>query len=199
MITCRHFYLKSHAVTRPDINMNDLPGSAGRMDIVARCVNSAFWLSYGIRKDVVFHTILHGEPSPPVYIRMEGKKLRKVSPDERSIAIFIKKALERMEEGREIESTPGIFVSKKSFVELLEENRDKNFYLLDEEGEEIENVEIGKEPFFLIGDNMDFEEREKEIIYEYGAKAISLGKKSYLSSHCITILNWLMDRARAGI
>ncbi|HEC75809.1 MAG TPA: tRNA (pseudouridine(54)-N(1))-methyltransferase TrmY [Thermoplasmatales archaeon] len=194
MITCRHFYLKSHAVTHPNINMNDLPGSAGRIDIVARCINSAFWLSYGIRKDVVFHTILHGEPSPPVYIRIEGDKLRKVSPDERNIAIFIKKAIERMKENMEVESTPGIFVSKKSFNELLEENKDKDFYLLDEKGEEIDNVKIGRKPFFLIGDNMDFEEEEKEIIYKYGAKSVSLGKKSYLSSHCITILNWLMDK-----
>jgi len=194
MTTFRHFYLKSHAKTSPEINLKDLPGSSGRMDVVARCINAAFWLSHDIRRDVVFHTILHGEPSPPVYIRIEGDKLRKVSPDERNIAIFIKKALERLEEDMEIESTPGIFVSRKNFEQLLEENKDKEFYLLDEEGEDIENVEIKDEPFFFLGDYVDMEEEEKNMLYKYGAKAVSIGRKSYLSSHCITIINWWMDK-----
>jgi len=194
MTIYRHFYVKSHAITTPKINLKDLPGSAGRMDVLARCINSAFWLSYGIRRNVIFHTILHGEPNPPVYIRMEGKKLRKVSPDERSIAIFIKKALERMKEGMEVESTPGIFVSKKSFEELLEENKDKDFYLLDEKGKDIESIEISNKPFFFLGDYKDLEEGEKEILFKYGATPISIGKKSYLSSHCIAIINWILDK-----
>jgi len=194
MTIFRHFYLKSHARTSPEINLKDLPGSAGRMDVVARCINSAFWLSHDIRRNVVFHTILHGEPSPPVYIRIEGDKLRKVSPDERNIAIFIKKAIERLKEDMEIESTPGIFVSRKNFEQLLEENKNKEFYLLDEEGEDIENVKIEGEPFFFLGDHMEMEEEEKEMLYKYGARVISIGKKSYLSSHCIAIINWWMDR-----
>ncbi|MCD6448424.1 MAG: tRNA (pseudouridine(54)-N(1))-methyltransferase TrmY [Thermoplasmata archaeon] len=194
MTIYRHFYVKSHAKTTPDINLKDLPGSAGRLDVIARCINAAFWLSYGIRKNVVFHTILHGEPNPPVYIRMEGEKLRKVSPDERNIAIFIKKALERMKEDKEIESTPGIFVSKKNFQQLLEENKDKDFYILDERGKSIENVEISSKPFFFLGDYMDLEKEEKEMLYEYGAQPISIGEKSYLSSHCIVIINWWLDR-----
>ena len=193
MTTYRHFYVKSRARTSPDINLKDLPGSAGRLDIVARCINAAFWLSYGIRKNVIFHTILHGEPNAPVYIRLEGEKLRKVSPDERSIAIFIGKALKKFDEECEIESTPGIFVARKSFEELLEENKDKNFYLLDENGEDIENVEI-RNPFFILGDNLDVLPEEKEIAIRHGAKVVSIGKKSYMSSHCIAVLNWWMDR-----
>ncbi len=194
MTIYRHFYVKSHAKTTPSINLKDLPGSAGRLDVIARCINAAFWLSYGIRRNVVFHTILHGGPNPPIYIRMEGEKLRKVSPDERNIAIFIKKALERMKEDKEIESTPGIFVSKKNFQQLLEENKDKDFYILDEKGKSIERVEISSIPFFFLGDYMDLEDEEKEMLYDYGAQPISIGEKSYLSSHCIVIINWWLDR-----
>jgi len=193
MTTYRHFYVKSHAITSPSINLRDLPGSGKRLDIVARCINAAFWLSYGIRKNVVFHTILHGEPNPPIYIRFEGEKLRKVSPDERSIAIFIGKALKKFREDTEIESTPGVFVARKKFHELLEEHKDKNFYLLDEEGEDIGDVEI-KKPFFILGDNVDLLPEEKKLLDDYGAQKISIGEKSYLSSHCITIINWWMDR-----
>ena len=193
MTTYRHFYVKSHAKTSPHINLKDLPGAAARLDIIARSINAAFWLSYGIRKNVVFHTILHGEPNPPVYIRFEGQNLKKVSPDERSIAIFIGKALKNFDEKREIESTPGIFVARKDFRQLLEENKDKNFYLLDENGEDIKNVEI-ENPFFILGDNVDLLPEEKELLLSYDAESISIGKKSYLTSHCITILNWWMDR-----
>jgi len=192
MTTYRHFYVKSHGITDwRHINLKDLPGSSGRLDIIARCINAAFWLSGEIRRDVIFHTILHGEPSPPVYIRLEGEKLRKVSPDERSIAIFLKKALERMDEMEE--TSPGIFASHKSFEELVKENEDKEFYLLDEEGMPIDKIKF-KNPFFFLGDNKDLTTKEKKFLIKEGAKLVSLGKKSYLSSHCIAILNWWMDR-----
>ncbi len=192
MTIYRHFYLKSNAITRPSINLRDLP-SAGRIDIVARCINSAFWLSNDIRRNVFFHTILHGEPDPPVYIRFEGEKLRKVSPDERNIAIFIIKAIERASD-EEKESTPGIFVSKKDFKKFVEENRDKEYYLMDEKGENIEKIEIGRKPLFFLGDNKGLSEEEREILHKYGAIDISIGKKSYLSSHCITVINWFLDK-----
>ena len=178
--------------------MNDLPGSAGRLDVVARCINAAFWRSYGIREDVVFHTILHGPPEPPVYIRLEGTRLRKVSPDERNIAIFIRKALERMREGETVESTPGIFVERMHFEALLWRYKERELYMLDENGIPFEQVRIGEKPFFFLGDNMDLEKEEKELLEEYGATSISLGSASYLSSHCITVLNWLMDRINNG-
>lgn len=184
--------MKSHALTKSEINLRDLP-SAGRIDIVARCVNSAFWLANDIRRNVFFHTILHGEPNPPIYIRFEGNKLRKVSPDERSISIFILKAIEKAGD-EERESTPGIFVSKKDFIKFVEENRDKEYYLMDEKGENIENIEIGEKPLFFLGDNKGLSEEEKEILHKYGAIDVSIGKKSYLSSHCITVINWLLDK-----
>ncbi len=192
MTISRHFYVKSQGITGArHINLKDLPGSSGRLDIVARCINAAFWLSGEIRRNVTFHTILHGEPYTPVYIRLEGDKLRKVSPDERSIALFLKKALERMEDREE--TSPGIFASKKSFEELAEENEDKSFYLLDEEGTSIDEIKFDDIPFFFLGDKRDLTPDEKQFLIKKGAKPISLGKKSYLSSHCIIILNWLLD------
>ncbi len=194
MIISRHFYVKSHGVTDPDlINLKDMPGSSGRLDVVARCINSAFWLSGGIRRNVVFHTVLHGGQSP-VYIRLEGARLRKVSPDERSISLFLKKALERMDE--RMETSPGIFACRKSFKEVVGENANNDFYLLDEEGMPISEVEFGEKPFFFLGDNNDLTHEENEFLMKQGAKTVSLGGKSYLSSHCIATVNWWLDRKK---
>ena len=192
MTIFRHFYVKSHGVTEPEkINLRDLPGSSGRLDVVARCINAAFWLSGDIRRNVVFHTVLHGGEQP-VYIRIEGERLRKVSPDERSISLFLKKALERM--GSREETSPGIFASSRSFREVVEENKDKEFYLLDEEGESIEDMKFEGIPFFFLGDNRDLTDEEKNFLLERGARKVSLGSISYLSSHCIAVVNWWLDR-----
>jgi tRNA (pseudouridine54-N1)-methyltransferase len=192
MTIFRHFYVKSHGVTEPEkINLKDMPGSSGRLDVVARCINAAFWLSGNIRRNVVFHTVLHGGKEP-VYIRIEGERLRKVSPDERSISLFIKKALERKDIMKE--TSPGFFVCQKSFEEVVEENGDKELYLLDEKGEPIEDIKFEGTPFFFLGDNRDLTDEEKNFLMERGAKAISLGSTPYLSSHCIAVVNWWLDR-----
>ena len=192
-----HFYVKStKGKTSKDINIEDLPGSAGRLDIISRCINSALWLSNSMRRDVIFHTVLHGEPNPPVYIRIEGEKLRKVQPDERNISIFLKKAIERLVPERETESTPGIFVSRKSFEQLIEENAGRRFFLLSEDGSPISDIDkdlLKEDVFFILGDKEDLADDEIKVLEKYNAVRVSLGRKPYLASHCITVVNWLRD------
>jgi tRNA (pseudouridine54-N1)-methyltransferase len=193
MTTFRQFYVKSHANTSPDINFKDIPGTSGRMDILARCINSAFWLSYGIRKNVIFHTILHGKPHISTYLRFEGIKLKKIMPDERNIIIFIKKALERFDKQNEVESTPGVFIDSLSFDDFVNRHKTCTYYLLDESGVNISDVKLDSSAIFFMSDNIDFEAHEKKLLLEMESIPISLGSISYLSSHCICILNWLLD------
>ena len=191
----RHFYVKStKGKTCGDFNLNDTAGGAGRLDIIARAVNSALWLSHSLRRDVMFHTILFGEPNPPIYIKITGEKVRKVQPDERNITIFLKKAIERFEEGRVTQTTPGIFSSRKTFEELVEENKDCEFYILCEDGDDISSVDISENAFFVLGDKEDISEDEVKVLEGAGARKISLGKTPYLTSHCVGFLNMYMDR-----
>ncbi|MFZ2411418.1 MAG: tRNA (pseudouridine(54)-N(1))-methyltransferase TrmY, partial [Candidatus Methanoperedens sp.] len=99
------------AVTVP-FSLNDLPGAAGRMDILCRCVNAALFLSHDLRRDVRVYLILKGEPAPPKLIRFDGAAVRYLSPDERSAASLIKKALEKNVQDFWTESTPGVSVRK---------------------------------------------------------------------------------------
>ncbi|MCK4808112.1 MAG: tRNA (pseudouridine(54)-N(1))-methyltransferase TrmY [Candidatus Aenigmarchaeota archaeon] len=191
----RHFYVKStKGRTCGDFNLNDTAGGAGRLDIIARAVNSALWLSHSLRRDVVFHTILFGEPNPPIYIKITGEKVRKVQPDERNITIFLKKAIERFEEGRVTQTTPGIFSSRKTFEELVEENKACDFYILCEDGDDISSVDISENAFFVLGDKEDISDDEVKVLEDAGARKISLGKTPYLTSHCVGFLNMYMDR-----
>ncbi len=191
----RHFYVKStKGMTSGEFNINDTAGSAGRLDIIARCVNAAFWISHSLRTDVVFHTILFGPPNSPIYIKIVGKKLRKVQPDERNISIFLKKAIERFEEDRVVETTPGIFASRKTFEDVIEEYKDCDFYLLGEDGSDISDCDVSENAFFILGDKEDLVDEEVAILEKHGAKKVSLGKISYLTSHCIGFLNVYLDR-----
>ena len=80
-------------VTSSDFSLDDLPGSGGRMDLIARCICNALWISHDLRRDACIHIVACGSPNPPVVISFYGDRLRNVSPDERNIAAWIKKAL----------------------------------------------------------------------------------------------------------
>ena len=184
----REFVLISKGATEP-FHLRSLPNS-GRMDVVCNCVRSVFWLSFEIRKDSIFHVFLYGKPKPPVYIRFEGRRMKRISPDERNIAIIIRKALENLQE-YEVESTPGVFVSRKDFKDFLEDYNGRNIYVLRENGKKFDTVKIEKDPVFIIGDHKGFMPEHEKILE--GFPGISLGGKRYLSSHCIVIVNYLLD------
>ena len=61
----RKFAIIGHrAQSSGKLNLNDLAASSGRMDVLARAVNSALFLCHGIREDseVILH--LEGGPGP---------------------------------------------------------------------------------------------------------------------------------------
>lgn len=118
----REFIVVGHkTVTDGQFSLNDLPGSAGRMDIMCRCVNSALFLSHDLRRDTVIYLVLLGEPGPPKIIKFSGRDVRYLNPDERSSGSLIKKALELKAVVRWRESTPGVWVRQGGLRDLLEE------------------------------------------------------------------------------
>lgn len=186
------FILKaSKAKTSKDFSLNDLPGDGGRMDIIARCINSAFFLSHDLRRDTEFIAVLEGEPNPPVTLRFVGNDLRYLSPDERCTGGLIKKALENVTE-KETESTPGIFVSKKSFSEVLNEIDCETIYL-HEEGEDIQSLNTESDKIcFVLGDHMGLSQEDEELLNN--AKRVSISPMVLHADHCIIIVHNVFDR-----
>ena len=189
----RTFVIVGHkAVTSPKFSLNDLPGGAGRMDIVARCINASLFLSHDLRRDVDTYAVLLGEPRPPVTVRFDGEKVRYLSPDERSAAALIKKALEKGAPATgEEESTPGVYISKRSFEDVIN-GLDKVIYL-HEEGEDIGKVELKGDEAYVLSDHQNLTPEEEAVLEKKGAKRVSLGKKLYHADHCIVIVNHEID------
>jgi len=181
------------ARTDSNFNIEDLPGSGGRMDLVARCITASLWLSHAIRPDVKIYVVLNGPPNPPVTILFDGGAIQKVSTDERTTALWIKKAL--MEDfGKEWHTfRPGILVARKSLQEIVKELKDQNIYVLHENGTNISDVKIKENPVFLLGDHIGIPDKDEKFVLRYAEEKISLGKQVYLASSCISVISWVCD------
>lgn len=191
----RRFIVVGHrAITSADFKLDDLCGSTGRLDILLRCVNSAFFLSHGIRRDVEITLMLLGEPNPPKTIRINGSEVKYLNPDERSTAALIRNALLQKGEG-ERKCSPGIFVSERSYEEVLSNiSKESSVYYLKEDGEDIRKVSLGPDVTFVLGDDRDLTDVEEEILMRYEPKKLSIGPISYHADHCITVVNNELDR-----
>ncbi len=183
----REFVIYSRKGPTGEFNIKDLPGS-GRVDLIARSIISAMWISHKLRDNKI-HIVLNGPPEPPKAFTVTSS-IKRVSPDERSIGIWMNKILQG-------KSNPGMSIAKKSFQDVIREKHSegKNIFVLHESGEKIEN--IAKEDFenavFVIGDNLGIPENDEKFALRYGRK-VSIGPKSYLASQCITFINIFLDK-----
>ena len=199
----KDFIIIGHkAVTTGGFSLNDMPGSAGRMDILCRCINSVFFLSHDLRRDVQVHLLLLGEPTPPRVIRFNGEKLRYLNPDERSAGALIKKALELDNiSSTEIRSTPGVWVREADLNTLLGEftaDGRKIFYFR-EDGEDIRHIDGGiKDGVFILGDHLGLTEDEEKLVFGMSAGTISVGPLSLHADHCIILIHNELDRIMIG-
>lgn len=192
----RRFVIVGHrAVTHADFNLNDLCGSTGRLDVLLRAINSAFFLSHDIRRDVELYLMLLGEPDPPKTIRLVGSELKYLNPDERSTGALIRNALIKKLRNEEVKSTPGIYISRMGFRDVLEKcARSSTIVHLKEDGEGIALLKTLEEITFVLSDDRDLTEEEENILSSYSSNTISLGPLSYHTDHCVVVVNNILDR-----
>ena len=175
----REFILYSRKGPTGPFNAKDLPGS-GRVDLIARSVISALWVSHKLRDNVI-HISLNGPPNPPKVLTITSN-IRRVSPDERAIGLWINKILSG-------KSNPGMALRDMSFDELIEEkiSEGKSIFVLHEGGEDITSVNDFSNPVFVVGDNIGLPDG-------ISGRKISIGPTPYLASQCITFINIFLDR-----
>lgn len=168
---------------------------AGRLDIVYECAVASLFLSHAIRKEVVFHAVLNGPPSPPVHLKIEGLTLHDVRTDVDTWTRILRRVLSG-------KPHLGISLSKTSFEALVKakaETGKASIYVLEEGGKDIFEVEIGENPVFVLGDHVGLPKKVEAYVLRYGEK-LSLGKRPYLAATCIAVLNYILDRKeKAGL
>ena len=132
----RFAILGHKATTSPDFSLNDMPGGAGRMDVLCRCINSSFFLSHDLRRNTECYLILEGG-EPHKTLRFSGETIRSLNPDERSAGALIKKGLSTPAEPEFRKAADGIAIRSAGLAELLQEF---SFAVLDENGESASNM-----------------------------------------------------------
>lgn len=187
----RQFVVLGHdAPTTPEFSLDDLAGGAGRLDVLCRCVNSAFFTSHAIRENVRVHLVLQDE----VTVRVEGAEVRRLNPDERSTAALVRTALAARDEAiGEIPANPapGIYLVRRGFRGVLDAV-EGTVVLLHEDGVPVVDRDPVSDPVFVLSDHRDFTENEETVVAEGAGARLSLGPERLHADHAIVVAhNWL--------
>ena len=167
------------ATTSPAFPRKGLASHTGRLDVIARMLRAALWTERGVRRDSSFVVTLGGPPNAPLTLRFRGRELETDLSDERKAAEAIRGCMKG--------ELKGCRAEKKSFEEVLKE-LGVRAYVLAEDGEDLENVQISLPAAFVLGPQHDL-----ELPSWFEAQRVSIGPKSYLASHCIFYLHYWLD------
>lgn len=190
----RQFIVLGHDVpTTPDFSLDALPSEAGRLDVLCRCVNSAFFLSHDLRDDVRVSLVLQDE----VTISFEGSDLHRLNPDERSTAALVRKALDHKDEAighMAAESSPGVTISRKDFETTLSEAADGGTVVqLHQDGDPVVERDPPSNPVFVLSDHHDFTKDEATLLSKQADARVSLSPRPLHADHAITVAHNYLD------
>jgi len=180
----RFIQLLPQVSPKADFLLKDLPGSGNRIDVLCRVLAACFdWgpISWSLSKLEVIAVI------------GSSKSLTFSTPNEQSPkgevgwASVIRESLK---------GTPPSYVTAldeklEDIVKRLKHSERSSIWVLDEAGTSlygIKTIDVNTQNSFMLGDHRGFDSESERIISEYNIQRISLGKKSYLSSHCLAAI-----------
>lgn len=204
-MTRRFVIIGQKAVASPDFSLLDIAGTSGRIDILLRCLRSALLVSHGLRRDTVVYLVLCGGELAPRVLRVDGRHIRFVRPDERQLAILVQKALARTAHER----TPNAFVEVRAGLAVASGGLDAvladlgpapvTSYVLEEDALDLREAALAAHDVVVfVGDHNGFDEVTRARLTELGARPIGVGPISLHADDAITIVCNEMDRRQAA-
>ena len=201
----RRFAIVGHrAINDGKLPLNDLAGAGGRMDVLVRAINTALFLSHGIRDDSHITLHLMGGPGPPRRIWFEGSRLEGVHADERAIAGQIAKVLREPTPpvGRLEEVWTGLWHSGGDISTTIAEWRREEVTLvrLDadapplwvEGGSPPDGEDVDTRFGFFLSDDRTFT-TEEIVAMDAAMPARSLGEQWIQGHSAIAVVHHLLD------
>jgi len=188
----RQFIVSGHrAPTTAEFSLENLSG-AGRLDVLCRCVGAAVFLSHGIRERVRVHLVLADEYT----LRFDSDTLRRLYPDERTIAARIRDALEQRADAighMPAEVSPGMELYRLGFEATLGEvASDGTIVQLHAEGTPLPEASLPSDPVFVLSDHEDFTDRETALLADHADQRLRVGPETLHADQTITVAhNWL--------
>ena len=189
------------ATASADFRLDDLPGSSGRVDVLLRCVRAALLYSHGLRSEVRVYLVLRGGPLAPRVLRVDSKSARFIRPDERSLALLVKKTLAASPDelgSAFVELRPGIALARGDLECVLPDLEGATLYVLEEHAPDVRGVSLRHDDAaYFLGDHLGFEQADRDRLTALGATAVSVGPRSLHSDDVIAILSNELDRLEA--
>ena len=176
-------FLKQTSID-PKFNLNNLAGE-GRLDLLCRVFSNVFFISNSFRHSNLY--VYFQKES--ILIKFIGSKLKKINPDERSIAGYLKKIFRIIMENR---SKNEDFIWEYVSLEDIPQKFASGI-LLDPNGKHIRDWKFPKDKplLFFLGDHLGLNDNEKSFLLGY--PLVSLGERELLGSQCITIIYHYID------
>jgi tRNA (pseudouridine54-N1)-methyltransferase len=182
-------------------HLNDLSAGAGRVDVLCRNIQSAFFLSHGLREDVEFYAVFAESALRQKTVRLQGNAIQMLHPDERSTAARLQQALQAawsVPDWKDVQR--GLAVARFGLEGLLDDLKGKcTPVLLDPQGTPIEAWEPPKDPLFLLSDHQSFSKAEYAALDGKGVQRVSLGPHWYHGNHAISIVQWFLDKRQPPV
>jgi tRNA (pseudouridine54-N1)-methyltransferase len=179
-------------------SLDDLAGGAGRVDVLCRNIQSALFLSHGLRGDAESYAVFAAAP-PHRTVRFQGGAVQRLHPDERSTAARLQQALQAdwsVPDWKEVQR--GVAVARFGLDGLLADLKGRcTPVLLDPDGTPIESWEPPADPLFLLSDHQPFSAEEYSALDGRGVQRVSLGPHWYHGNHAISVVHWWLDKRSA--
>jgi tRNA (pseudouridine54-N1)-methyltransferase len=185
------------ATASPEFSLLDTPGTSGRLDVLLRCVRAALLVSHGLRRNVVVYLVLLGGPLAPRALRVDGRAAKFVRPDERSLAVLVKKSLAAAPPGepRFVEVRPGIAVASGALAAVRQDLAPGPLVVLDAAGADVRGAPLDPHDVVVfLGDHLGLDDETRATLAAWGARPLSLGPLGVHADDAIAIVSNELDR-----
>ena len=135
----RFAIIGQRAMSQGKLPLNDMAGGAGRMDVLVRAMMSALMTSHGFRDDTEIILHLQGGPGPNRRVKIDGRTVRGIHAEERSVAGQIGKVLKQPTppKGHWVERSIGIWDSGGDILDTIREWSNTRIVALDADAERL--------------------------------------------------------------
>ena len=189
------------AVASSAFGLDDVPGTSGRLDVLARCIRAAMLTSHGVRRDVMLYLVLGGGgPLGPRTVRIDGRSAKYLRPDERSAVVRLRKSLDwPVVDGTFATSEYlGVAVANGGLECVLEDlaASSPRLYVLEQGAQDIraERLDASCERAFFIGDHLGFDDASRVRLASCGATPLSVGPESLHAEDVVALVHNERDR-----
>lgn len=192
--------------------LDDLPGTSGRLDVLVRSVRAALLTSHGVRRDATVYLVLLGGERAPRTVRLAGEAAKFLRPDERSLAVLLKKALaSHDDDGAEgfVERRHGLAVGRGGLSLALDDaaaragtgTGPEALFLLDEQGDDVRGdaafarAARSAHPTLVLGDHEGPDDAARTLLLARGARLLRVGPTSLHTEDAVAVVTNELDRA----